>query len=231
MSQGQAPGKSSIQTQTEALDAVNRAWPLFVDECRSVLASELHYQALLYHCLRTHGGVPSAHLGMNVKIWIPDVASDLFRALDVRKAEGFRGGFEPIPDVVVFGPDIGGDFRRRNLDNTLRHMLVAIEVKASERHQGRLRPGEIVDDVLKLDALRTEARHRGSDLLPAVVIVDTAPEEGERMTPGGRRAAEDAALEREVYLFYVSPTEQVTVPPAAQSTPRRDRGQTKPQRL
>jgi hypothetical protein len=193
-----------------------------------VLASELHYQALLYHCLRDRGGIPSAQLGMNVKIWIPNVVSDLFRELDVRKAEGFRGGFEPIPDVVVFGPAMGGDFRRRNHANTLRHMLVAIEVKASERHLGRSRPGKIVDDILKLDALPAEARHRGSDLLAAVVVVDSAPEGAVRMmTPGGRRAAEDAALEREVGLFYVSPTEQLTLVPAAKRMSLHSKDQTK----
>jgi hypothetical protein len=164
---------------------------------------------------------------MNVKIWTPNVVSDLFRELDVRKAEGFRGGFEPIPDVVVFGPAMGGDFRRRNHANTLRHMLVAIEVKASERHLGRSRPGKIVDDILKLDALRAEARHRGSDLLAAVVVVDSAPEVAERMTPGGRRAAEDAALEREVGLFYVSPTEQLTLVPAAKRMSLHSKDQTK----
>jgi hypothetical protein len=63
---------------------------------------------------------------MNVKIWIPDVVSEYFRMLDLRKAEDFRGGFEPIPDLVIFrpeiagdfGPEIVGDFRRRNHTNT-----------------------------------------------------------------------------------------------------------------
>jgi hypothetical protein len=151
---------------------------------------------------------------MNVKIWITDVVSDLFRELDVRKAEGFRGGFEPIPDVVIFGPGIDGDWRRRNRENTLRQMLMAIEVKASERHQGRLRSGEIVDDILKLEALRIEALHRkGSDMLPAVVTVDTAPEANERITSYSRHEVEVAARERGVCLFYVSPSEEMVVLP------------------
>lgn len=65
----------STATQADALSALRRAWSPFVAECRSVLGSELHYQALLYHCLRTYGGVPSQQLGMNVKIWITDVVS------------------------------------------------------------------------------------------------------------------------------------------------------------
>ena len=87
-----------MQTPADALDALKRAWPRFVGECRSVLGSELHYQALLYHCLRTHGEVPSRQLGMNVKMWITDVVSDLFRKLDEKKHPDYRGGFEPIPE-------------------------------------------------------------------------------------------------------------------------------------
>ena len=178
-----------------------------------MLGSELHYQALLYHCLRAHGQVPSGQLGMNVKIWITDVVSDLFRKLDERKHPDFRGGFEPIPDVVIFGPDVEGDFRRRNRENTLRHTFMAAEVKASERHLGRLRAGEIVKDIEKLQALRIEARHRGSDLLPAIVTIDTAPEANERMTPWSRDEVEVAACERGVYLFYVSPSDESVILP------------------
>ena len=152
MPQPQPHNGSTIETRNDALEAFQRAWPPFVTECRSVLGSELHYLALLFHCLRAYGQVPSRQLGMNVKIWITDVVSDLFRELDVRKAEGFRGDFEPIPDLVIFGSGIDGDWRRRNRENTLRQMLMAIEVKASERHLGRLRKGEIVDDILKLEA-------------------------------------------------------------------------------
>jgi hypothetical protein len=83
--------------------------------------------------------VPSRQLGMNVKIWITDVVSELFRKLDEKKHPEFRGGFEPIPDVVSFRPEIEGDWRRRNREKTLRQMLMAIEVKASERYLGRPR--------------------------------------------------------------------------------------------
>ncbi len=178
-----------------------------------MLGSELHYQALLYHCLRAHGQIPSTQLGMNVKMWITDVVSEHFRMLDERKHPGYRGGFEPIPDVVIFRPEINGDWRRRNREKTLRQMLMAIEVKASERKGSRLRAGEIVDDIFKLEALRIEARNRGSDVLPAVVTIDTAPEANERMMPEARRLAEAAARERGVCLLYVSPSEQSEVLP------------------
>jgi len=203
-----------MQTQADALDALKRAWPRFVAECRSVLGSELHYQALLYHCLRLHGEVPSRQLGMNVKIWIEPVTTEYFKNLDKRHANDFRGGFEPIPDVVIFRPEIEGDFRRRNRENTLLQMLMAIEVKASERHLGRLRAGEIVDDIKKLEALRIEARDGdGSDMLPAIVTIDTAPEVNEQMTLDARRRVEACARERGVCLFYVSPSDESVVLP------------------
>jgi hypothetical protein len=91
---------------------------------------------------------------------------------------------------------------------------MAVEVKASERHLGRLRAGEIVDDILKLEALRIEALHRGgSDMLPAVVTVDTAPEANERMASDARSETEGAAHKRGVCLFYVSPSDEMKVLP------------------
>jgi hypothetical protein len=168
-----------MQTPADALDALKRAWPHFVDECHSVLGSELHYQALLYHCLRVHGEVPRGQLGMNVKIWIEPATSEYFLKLDEGHAEGYGGGYEPIPDVVIFRHEIAGDWRRRNYENTLREMLLAWEVKASERHKGRLQPGEVKKDIYKLEALRIEAHSKGTEVLPAVVVVDTAPEANE----------------------------------------------------
>lgn len=202
-----------MQTQDEALSALTRSWPTIVEECRSVLASELHYQAVVYRCLREVGGVPPTQVGMNVKMWIPDVVSDHFKSLDLKKAEDFRGGFEPIPDVVVFHSDIRGDFRRRNYSNTLRQMLMAIEIKASERDHKRLGPKEIVDDILKLDAHRFEARNRGTDFLPAVLVIDTAPELAERMTQYALETAKSAAKERGVCFFYLSQEEELRIVP------------------
>ncbi len=195
-------------SQVEALDALTRSWPRIVEECRGVLCSELHYQAVIYHCLRSVGKVPPRQLGMNVKIWITDVVSELFKKLDLRKPEAFQGGFEPIPDIVIFSPEIAGDFRRRNRMNTLRHMLLAAEVKASERFQGRLSAGEITKDIMKLDALREEAQAREADCVPAIIIIDTAPEEVERMRSYALREARDAASSCGVCFFYLSPEDE-----------------------
>ena len=51
-----------ITTMSEALAALTTAWSLIVDECRAVLGGELHYQAVVYHCLRLTG-VPRDQLG------------------------------------------------------------------------------------------------------------------------------------------------------------------------
>ena len=148
---------------------------------------------------------------MNVKIWIEGVVSDEFRRRDLRKAEGFRGGFEPIPDVVLFAPEIAGNWQRRNRENTLRHMLLAIEVKASERAGGRLGFGEIERDIRKLHAHREEVRHRGSDMLPVMMVIDVAPEVRERMDPAIVARCAERARELGVGWMYVSPEEEVCI--------------------
>ena len=132
-----------METQNQAKKILIQTWSFIKEECLSVLGSELHYQAMIYHCFRYYGKVPKNQIGMNVKMWIDNPVSTLFSELDKRKHEDYQGGFEPIPDVVLFSPGIQGDWRRRNEKNTLKHMLLAIEVKASERKSKRLRPGEI----------------------------------------------------------------------------------------
>lgn len=51
---------------------------------------------------------------MNVKIRIEPVTSEYFRQLDEGHAEGYGGGFEPIPEVLISRPEIAGYWRRRN---------------------------------------------------------------------------------------------------------------------
>jgi hypothetical protein len=159
---------------------------------------------MVYHCLRTAGGIPLAQIGMNVKIWIEKPVSKFFRELDLRKNEDYRGGFEPIPDVVIFSPGIRGDWRRRNNDATLRRMIGAIEIKVSERAGSRLRPGEVKKDIKKLAALRQEKKHRwNKGIYAAVMIVDTA-EPDERMTEKNVEEVKRAAASRRVAFFYLS---------------------------
>jgi len=143
-----------MQTEQEALVVLQNTWPYITKECGAVLGSELHYQAMIYYCLRHYGRVPKTQIGMNVKMWIDHPVSDEFKALDRRKHQDFQGGFEPIPDIVLFSPQIRGDWRRRNNHATLLNMLVAIEVKASERAKGRLTGGEITKDIRKLRSQR-----------------------------------------------------------------------------
>lgn len=199
-----------METVREATNKLLTAWPHIVKECRLALGSELHYQAVVYHCLRAHGAVPAQQLGMNVKMWIANPVSDLFKQLDERKHQNFRGGFEPIPDVCLFSSPVGGDWRRRNRDKTLASLLLAIEIKASERHNGRLRVGEIVDDIKKIAAHRQEASAKGSTFLPVVMVIDTAPDAVERMTPESLRNSQTAAHDHNVGFMYISPTNEMS---------------------
>ena len=166
--------EARVETINDMRDVFTRAWPYYVSECRSVLGSELHYQALLYHCLRVYGSVPSGQLGMNVKIYITDVVSDLFQKLDIRKHPDFRGGFEPIPDVVIFRREIEEDFRRRNRENTLRQALMAVELKASERDLRSHGPERGAADLRnrsyahRAQGDRSSGSRRGSNLLPTL---------------------------------------------------------------
>lgn len=194
-----------IKSQQDALAAIDRAWPAICKECVAVLGSELHYQAMIYHALRSFGGVPLNQLGMNVKQWIPNVRSELFRQYDLAKHEDYRGGFEPIPDVVIFSPAVEGDWRRRRTEHTIASMLVVIEVKASERHKGRLSSFEIVKDIQKLSAHREEVLQCGFDFYPIMLVIDSAPDKTERMTRQSVIEALKAARKLGVEWRYVSP--------------------------
>lgn len=203
------PDGKTMQNLTDAQQALKSTWPKIKSECLSVLGSELHYQAMIYHLLRHHGEVPVDQLGMNVKMWITEPVSPLFQDLDKRKHPDFHGGFEPIPDIVIFKPSINGDWRRRNNKATLSNMLVAIEVKASERAGGRLRPSEIILDIKKLAAHREEAMGKEADMFPVMLVIDSAPDEIERMTESALKKSQDLAKELSVGFLYVSPTNEV----------------------
>ena len=83
-----------IATIDAAVAILQEAWRAIVDECRAVLAGELHYQAVVYHCLRV-AGVPRTQLGMNVKQWIASPIGEHFQKLSLRKNEKYQVGFEP----------------------------------------------------------------------------------------------------------------------------------------
>lgn len=191
----------------EAERILLRAWPAIVEECRSVLGGELHYQAVVYHCLR-NAGCPNTQIGMNVKQEIKAPVTPEFIRRNMAKKQAYQGYFEPIPDIVLFKPDINGNWQRRNYENTLRHMVCAIEVKASERERSRLGTREIRGDIAKLAAHRDELVHRGGTFLPVMMVIDVAPGETERMRADAvAECAQYAAAEGVVWL-YVSPTEE-----------------------
>jgi hypothetical protein len=198
---------AALDSACRGLKVLSRAWPMIVEECRAVLGGELHYQAIVYYSLRV-AGVPRTQLGMNVKQYIIGPVTPLFQERDLRKHADYRGGFEPIPDVAIFTPDIGGDWRRRNREATLQHLLVAIEVKASERANARLRSSEIIRDIRKLAAHRDEIRHRGGAMEPVMMVIDTAPLDTERMNRAAVELSSRTANEQGVCFLYVSPDEQ-----------------------
>ena len=202
---GRTMSTLAISTIEDALCALDAAWPHIVEDCRSVLGGELHYQAMIYHCLRT-SGISRFQIGMNVKQLIITPISTLFQSLDIRKHENFRGGFEPIPDIIIFTSAVEGDWRRRNKEVTLANMLLAIEVKASERAKGRLSVREIQRDIEKLAAHRDEVRHRGADMHPVMMVVDTAPDLNERMPEASADQCIGLAEAAKVAFFYLSPT-------------------------
>lgn len=198
-----------MKNLNEAKQAIKSSWPKIKQECLSVLGSELHYQAMTYHLLRVYGKVPASQLGMNVKMWIDNPVSSLFQELDKKKHIEFQGGFEPIPDIVIFKSTINGDWRRRRNEATLLNMLVAIEVKASERENGRLQPSEIKLDIQKLAAHRQEAKARKADMLPIMLVIDSAPKDRERMTDQALAQSEKLAEELGVGFLYVSPNHEI----------------------
>ena len=192
----------------EAIGLLHTAWPRIVAESRAVPGGKLHYQAIVYHCLRLVG-VPAPRLGMNVKQMFLDPVTEDFRRRADRRHPDFAGAVEPIPDVVLFSPAINGDWRRRRSEETARHMLLAIEVKASERANARLRLGEIAGDILKLAAHREELAHRGYAMTPVMMVIDVAPESRERMTDEALAESRLVAASNAVGKMYCSPVETV----------------------
>ena len=196
-----------MKTPYHAAMKLLEAWTGIVHDCRETLGSELFYQAVVYHHLRSVG-VPKRQLGMNVKMWISEPVTPLFQELDEKKHEQFRGGFEPIPDVAMFSEDVNGDWRRRNNEQTLKCLRSAIEVKASERAKSRLRVGEVEADIKKLAAHRDECIARGSKFYPVVMVLDTAPLAHEQMTPDSCNTTKMIAEAHSVGFLYCSPDDE-----------------------
>ncbi|MBA2491650.1 MAG: hypothetical protein H0V34_08095 [Gammaproteobacteria bacterium] len=112
-------------------------------------------------------------------------------------------GAEPIPGVL-FSPDIAGDWRRRSSKSTLKALLLAIEIQASERAQSWLRSGEIMRDIEKLAAHVEEANARKTNFAPVMLVIDTAPDPVERMTHTGLKQSMNHAAALPVGFMYIS---------------------------
>jgi len=173
---------------------------------------------MAYHALRVYGNVPLTQIGMNVKMCIRNPQTEFFRAIADNRSEGYQGLCEPTPDIVVFEPEIAGDWRRRRClyseMSESPHMLILMEmeIKASERSSGRLTSGEIEGDIEKLTShrkeivfARTYAGLPSADIYQVMLIIDTAPLENERMKLKSLESARRLSAQNGIQLCYIAP--------------------------
>ncbi|MEJ8802827.1 hypothetical protein [Pontibacter sp. H249] len=202
-----------IQSPEEVRQAISKCFALVTSECRLILASELHYQAMLYHHLRQTGGIPFNQLGMNVKTTIPGVQNPFLLQKSLTRNTNYQNAdIEIIPDITVFTREIDHDWRRRNFANTLKETLYSLEVKASERHRGRLRQKEIETDIRKLVAQRAETeRIYNRRIGVGMFIVDVAPDPGERMKEVTLKYLIESARQQDVGFWYFNQETQIEV--------------------
>ncbi|WP_157593697.1 hypothetical protein [Pontibacter actiniarum] len=200
-----------IQSPEEVKQALSKCFELGKSECRLILASELHYQAMLYHHLRQTGGIPFNQLGMNVKTTIPCVQNSFLHQRSLTRHANYQNAdIEIIPDITVFTQEINYDWRRRNFTNTLKETLYSLEVKASERHRGRLQQKEIETDIQKLVAQREETeRIHNRRIGVGMFIIDVAPDTRERMKVVTLNYLSELARQQDVDLWYLNQETQV----------------------
>ena len=72
----------------------------------------------------------------------------------------------------------------------------------SERADSRLQPGEVISDIRKLDALRYEVREWESEIIPLMLVIDTAETAEERMTRPSLGRVREFAEELDVPFSY-----------------------------
>ncbi len=197
--------KMIIKNIEQARNSINNSFKQIQIECKSVLGSELHYQAIIYHCLRNFGNIPISQIGMNVKIAIKNPKTHFFKEGILKKNKNFREGKEIIPDISIFSEHIKSDFRRRNFKNTLKETLYSLEIKASERENGRLQPKEIKTDIIKLKSQYTETKLKhNKEIGIGIMVIDTAPNENERMRKNTFDEIKRFAKENGVDFWYCS---------------------------
>lgn len=202
-----------LENKQKCQDAISKCFGNIIAECRTVLGSELHYQAMIYHLLRQVGEVPLNQLGMNVKTTISNVSSPFLQDRILKKNKNYQSfGIEIIPDISFFRTELNGDWRRRNHVNTFKNTLYALEIKASERHNGRISYKEIETDILKLTAQaeETQSQHR-QKIGTGLIIIDTAPKLEERITNNSLTKIIDCSKLHSVDLWYFSQDNQLEI--------------------
>lgn len=200
-----------IHSPEQVTALIAKCYHSIISECRLILASELHYQAMIYHHLRHIGNVPFDQIGMNVKTTVSNVQTDFFNQRLLLKNPDYQSfGLEIIPDISFFSKNINGDWRRRNFDNTLKETIYSLEIKASERHKGRLTKGEIQSDILKLVAQREETYQLyGKRIGTGMLVVDVAPDLTERMKAPTLDFIIEFAEANSVDLWYFSQDKEI----------------------
>ena len=195
----------AINNVEQVRNSINNSFEQIQNECKSVLGSELHYQAIIYHCLRDFGNVPISQIGMNVKIWINNPKTSFLIERMNKKHINFREGQEIIPDITIFTENVKSDFRRRNYKNTLKETIYSLEIKASERENGRLQRNEIKIDIIKLKSQFTETKLKHKkEIGIGIMVIDTAPKESEKMKKDTLDEVTEFAKENGVDFWYCS---------------------------
>lgn len=202
-----------IESKQICQNTISKCFGNIIHECRSVLGSELHYQAMVYHLLRQVGEVPLNQLGMNVKITIPNVSSPFLKERILKKKKNYQSfGIEIIPDISFFRSELNADWRRRNHINTFKETLYSLEIKASERHKGRISYPEIETDLLKLKAQaeETELQH-DRKIGIGMMIIDVAPKLEERITDNSLTKIKAFSKLHSIDLWYFSQVGQLEI--------------------
>lgn len=202
-----------IQNKQDCQNILSKCFGNIIHECRLVLGSELHYQAMVYHLLRKVGEVPLNQLGMNVKTTISNVSSPFLKQRILKKNKKYQSfGIEIIPDISFFRTDINGDWRRRNHINTFKETLYSLEIKASERANGRIAYSEIETDLLKLKAQAEETERQHNRKIGAgLMIIDVAPKLEERITVNSLNRIKVLSELHAIDVWYFSQDQQLKI--------------------
>ncbi|MBP1840442.1 hypothetical protein [Formosa algae] len=200
-----------MTSKIEIQNSIHNSYSTIVNECRTVLGSELHYQAMVYSILRTKGKVPISQIGMNVKTCIENCQTEFLQERIRKKNIKFQSiDLEIIPDISVYEKSINSDWRRRNFKNTLKKTLYSLEIKASERHYNRLVFSEIKNDLFKLKAQYEETKIKFGKLIGiGMLIIDTAPKCEERISKSTLKQSIDIAKELNIDIWYFNQDEVI----------------------